>query len=545
MLWPCHADIQVKLRYSYVIQCDEERLLDFVVSRHPIWVSFDCLLYNKSMAAMLMASGDSRSKWRSGRASLFLWSRLLGQEALQHWMKAGMVWCFVAVVPGPQRRWPLSTGLMPPCSVLIMIRVRRALGSPCDCWIFVDFSIFFKLIFIDLRSTPVTVRLYENLFADARPEDCHLHGLWLRTPRSQFSLPLLSGGRWLSWCVDSRLMQRTQPDAQSSSAICLGFMMLTYVNSVNMVFFFFQLTFLGPFLDGDPVHISQCHVLPHKGVRCETGISEMWQTHQDRSLDLFGFAEADVALQIMRPQDQSEDPIFRAARLQVCFVLVLLPCRRRNWHVQKMTFMKRHVIGIHRAGAVWAVWILRFGSEGLHQDRFSLRHSQGIKAKSALKATGERSSLVFNCTITPRTEVDWRVNLIARTNVFHSVELRNSLLRMISAVQSKSLFSLEAQVSLCFSSGLDTSCDVSRSDFGKPKKGPRETKRKAGHHLFLAWLGNSDDYDVPRQNEDAIQVKCIEFVLRLCWLIFQLFLNFHHSLLGRFSDSACICFWIF
>ena len=57
----------------------------------------------------------------------------------------------------------------------------------------------------------------------------------------------------------------------------------------------------------------------------------MWQTHQDRSLDLFGFAEADVALQIMRPQDQSEDPIFRAARLQVCFVLILLPCRRRNW----------------------------------------------------------------------------------------------------------------------------------------------------------------------------------------------------------------------
>ena len=26
---------------------------------------------------------------------------------------------------------------------------------------------------------------------------------------------------------------------------------------------------------------------------------------------------------------------------------------------------------------------------------------------------------------------------------------------------------------------------VSRSDFGKPKKGPRETKRKAGHHLSL------------------------------------------------------------
>lgn len=95
--------------------------------------------------------------------------------------------------------------------------------------------------------------------------------------------------------------------------------------------FFFQLTFLGPFLDGDPVHISQCHVLRHKGARCEAGISEMWQTHQDRSLDLFGFAEADVALQIMRPQDQSEDPIFRAARLQVCFVLILLPCRRRNW----------------------------------------------------------------------------------------------------------------------------------------------------------------------------------------------------------------------
>ena len=63
----------------------------------------------------------------------------------------------------------------------------------------------------------------------------------------------------------------------------------------------------------------------------------MWQTHQDRSLDLFGFAEADVALQIMRPQDQSEDPIFRAARLQVCFVF----CYHVdggigwNWHVQQ------------------------------------------------------------------------------------------------------------------------------------------------------------------------------------------------------------------
>lgn len=30
----------------------------------------------------------------------------------------------------------------------------------------------------------MTVRLYENLFADARPEDCHLHGLWLRLDRN-------------------------------------------------------------------------------------------------------------------------------------------------------------------------------------------------------------------------------------------------------------------------------------------------------------------------------------------------------------------------
>ena len=104
-----------------------------------------------------------------------------------------------------------------------MIRVWRAWGWPCDCWICIIIYIYMYththiyiyifwiwLIFIDLRSTPVTVRLYEKLFADARPEDGHLR--W--ADGSNFRFP--------SWQEAGDFLDALTPDSCKELSQMLG-----------------------------------------------------------------------------------------------------------------------------------------------------------------------------------------------------------------------------------------------------------------------------------------------------------------------------------
>ena len=107
----------------------------------------------------------------------------------------------------------------------------------------------------------------------------------------------------------------------------------------------------------------------HKGARCEPGISEMWQKHQDCGW---------ICWVLLKLSHRDWPTDYRNRRIPFSGLLDCNICHFKCWSV---AMFKGHVIGIHQTGAVWALRVLRFGSEGLQQ-RFSLRHSQGM-AKSA------------------------------------------------------------------------------------------------------------------------------------------------------------------